>query len=74
VAQNKELKKQLASLRGCMLSSAEGEPLSNRFIVISHDSQPRVIIGDITTGRTSEVSLCDYYGVRKTLNDLFGHE
>jgi hypothetical protein len=62
----------LAALRGGMLGAAEKHPLPSRFTVRPDADAPRILVADTQTGRTSLIGLCDYYGVRQLLHDLFG--
>ena len=63
---------ELGRMRGGMVGAAEKKSLPERFMTVEHAHRPAVIIHDTETGRSSTVSLCDYYGARKLLGDLFG--
>lgn len=64
----------IAAVRGGILGAAERFPLTDRFTVVSHPTQPRVIIHDTTTDRIAEVPLFAYGAVRQVLETLFGEQ
>lgn len=66
------LASQLQGIRGGMVGAAEKMPLPSRFAVTPCTDAPRLTIRDIETGRETTIGLCDYYGARKVLGDLFG--
>jgi hypothetical protein len=67
-----ENQRKIGRIRGGMVDAAERNPLPARFVVRQHEFKPHVIILDRETGQEASVALCDYYGARKLLNDLFG--
>lgn len=68
---NPELREEVQSLRGGLVSVAERNELPERFQVTPNKDHPRMEITDNTTGRTTVVPLFGYGEVRKVLNDLF---
>ena len=64
---------EIDSLRLNIIESAETYTLSERFTVLSTQMASEVVILDEVTERSTVVCLTDYAGVRKALNELFGH-
>jgi hypothetical protein len=52
--------------------AAETTPMPSRFMVKASALPSFVVIVDQQTGRTVEVALCHYRGVREALASLFG--
>lgn len=69
---NPQLKEEVTTLRGGILSQAEKNELPSRFSVKSADNSPSMIITDNDTGKQVKVPLFAYGDVRKVLNKLFG--
>lgn len=63
---------ELQAVRGGMVGAAEKNPLPARFTVTPRTDRPCLTIRDTETGRETTIGLCDYYGARKVLGDLFG--
>ena len=55
-----------------IVQTAEKLRVPKRFKCVMHDTKPQVKLTDTQTGRSVQVSLCDYSGVRKVLAALFG--
>lgn len=70
---NPELKKEIQDLRGLMWSNTP--KITNQRFVISQDAEkPAIHIMDTETKKISRISLCDYWGAVKVLNDFFPPE
>lgn len=67
----KTVKQQVEGLRGIMGEQAEKISMPDRFVTKSIPDTPRVRVTDTLTGKTLEVGLCDYFGVRKALGAFF---
>jgi hypothetical protein len=68
---NKQLKEDVQDLRGCILGSAEKQPLPDRFTVTASKDKPEMIITDNKTGKSTLTPLFAYGEVRRVLSDLF---
>lgn len=69
---NPALADQIATVRGGMAQAAESVAIPHRFVVTDVPNDPSVLFTDTETGRSTQVALCDYRGVRQALADLFG--
>jgi len=71
---NPELRTQVQTVRGGMVGAAEQFSLPERFKAEPLEDRPAFTITNSLTGRSTEVGLCNYGGVRQALRDLFGDD
>lgn len=67
-----ERKSEITDLRGGMVGQAEKMPLPSFITAEASVDTPTFWLTDTRTGRTTQVPLCNYRGVRKALHELFG--